>query len=450
MRCTLAGTSFFALACHASGVAFAMPPLQVKPGADLARCLELADRNHPHLLAARAKVKKTKARLTEARFAPFSQFRASGGMALAPTVLGSSTFSPNTDASLGSSLGLAWRAGIDGALPLYTFGKITNLWEAAEAGVEVEEHGLEVTRDEVRYDVRRAYLGLQLARDALDLIVEANDKVDDAVKKLEREVEEEDGDPIDLLKLQTYTSEIEARQAEAEKFLEIATAGLRFYTGVPELELMDEPLRIPEHELGGLTRYLRAARVHRPEVLMARAGLVAREAQVELARSQLYPTLGLGLSVGLSAAPEVADQINPFVSDGGNYVHYGAAVVFQWQLDFAPGYARVKQAEADLAEMLALDKKALGGVAAQVEEAYAEAKHWKKRYDAYLKAERYARKWLSTVQQAIDIGTMEERDLVDPAKSYAEHRYNSLNATMEYRLAVAKLAKATGWDAVAT
>ncbi|MSP26020.1 MAG: TolC family protein [Myxococcales bacterium] len=437
-----------ALAAEAVPIA-AVPVPRVVTGADLARCLELADRNHPNLLVARAKVAHTKARLLEAEAAPFSRFRATGGMALAPTVLGSSVFSPNTDASLGSSLGVAWRVGVEGALPLFTFGKLTSLWDAAEAGVEVQERELDMTRDEVRLEVRRAYFGLQLARDALDLIGDAKAKVDEAVRKLEREVEEADADPIDLLKLQTYVAGIDAREAEAEKYLATAEAGLRFYSGEPALVLRDEPLSMPDHELGTVSRYLRAARVYRPEVLMAKAGLLAREAQLNLARAQLYPDIGLGLSFGLSAAPEIADQINPFVSDGGNYVHYSAALVFQWQLDFLPSYARIKQAEAQLAEVIALDRKALGGVAAQVEEAFAEAKHWKKRFDAYLKAERYARRWLATVQQAIDIGTMEERDLIDPAKAYAEQRYNTLNATMEYRLALAKLAKATGWDAVA-
>ncbi len=53
------------------------------------------------------------------------------------------------------------------------------------------------------------------------------------------------------------------------------------------------------------------------------------------------------------------------------------------------------------------------------------------------------------MQLAIDIDTMEDKDLIDPAKAAAEHRYNVLNATMQYNLAIAKLAKVTGWDAIA-
>ena len=182
---------------------------------------------------------------------------------------------------------------------------------------------------------------------------------------------------------------------------------------------------------------------------MARAGVAAREAELGLSRSNMFPDMGLALSAGLSAAPEVANQINPFVKDGGNYFTYGAALVFQWKLDFVPGYARINQAEAKLMEMVAMDRQALGGVAAQVEEAYAEVIDWQGRLAAYEKAAGYAKKWLVSVQQAIDVGTMEEKDLVDPAKAWASHRYNVLSAIMEYNLALSKLAQVTGWDAIA-
>jgi len=370
-------------------------------------------------------------------------------VSLAPTVLGNQLYSPNTDASLTSSLGVAWRFGVSGVVPLWTFGKITNLWDAAEANVALNEATVEVERDSVRLDVRKAYLGLQLARDALHLLDKAMGELRDEVAKLDKEVEEDEADPLDLLELQTFVAELDVKKSEAERFERVAIAGLRFYSGVSNLTLADEPLKQCAHKLGHLSRYLSAARLHRPEVKQAKAGIAAREAQVRLSRSKLFPDLGLGLNMGLSAAPEVADQINPFVSDGGNYFHYGAAIVFQWRLDFVPGIARIAYAEAQLQEVMALDRKALGGVAAEVEQAYAEVVDWQKRLEAYRKAEGYSRKWFVMVQNGIDVGTMDEDELLDPAKRYAEHRYNVLKATMEYNLAMSKLAKATGWDAIA-
>jgi hypothetical protein len=53
------------------------------------------------------------------------------------------------------------------------------------------------------------------------------------------------------------------------------------------------------------------------------------------------------------------------------------------------------------------------------------------------------------VQQGIDVGTFEDPDIVDPAKEYALRRFALMTATFDYNVAIAKLALATGWDAIA-
>ncbi|MEO5728408.1 MAG: TolC family protein, partial [Byssovorax sp.] len=74
---------------------------------------------------------------------------------------------------------------------------------------------------------------------------------------------------------------------------------------------------------------------------------------------------------------------------------------------------------------------------------------WKKRVDIYAKAVQTAKRWLVMVQQGIDVGTIADKELLDPAKAYALNRFNQLNAIMELDLAMSRLAKATGWDAIA-
>ena len=430
----------------------AQPGVAAAPGAlvaDLPRVLELADRNHPNVIMARAKLLQARAQLDEAHWAPFSQWSFSGGIGLAPTVRGNNAFSPNTDVSLTSSLGLAWQANLNGVVPLWTFGKITHLWEAAEANVQVNAAQIEKERDGVRVDVRKAYFGLQLARDSLIMLRDVRKALDQAVARLDEEVAAEKSDPIEGLRLKTYAAELEARESEAERYARIALTGLRFYTGVAVLDIPDVPLKGPKHQLGHVSRYLTAARVHRPEIAMAHAGVTARAAQVELARSQLFPDIGVGLSAGVATAPEVANQINPFVNDPGNYFRYGFALVMQWKMDLLPQSARIRYAEAQLEEMRAQQSFALGGVGSEVEVAYAEVVDWKRRVETFGKATRYAKQWLVRVQAGIDTGTLEDKDLLDPARQFATQKFNLLNATMELDMALSRLAKATGWDAIA-
>ncbi len=417
--------------------------------AGLPRILELADRNHPNVLAARARLKQVRAQLDEAHFAPFMQFKLTGGVALAPNIRGNNIFSPNTDASLTSNLGVAWRFGVDGILPLWTFGKITNLWDAASANVRVHEGGVEKERDAVRYDVRKAFFGLRFARDAKHLLGEVKKELAKAEARAGEALEGDDGDPIDLAQVQTVAAEIEARESEALRYEQNALTGLRFYTGIATLDVDDVPLAAPRHPLGHMARYLTAARLHRPEVQMVRAGLDARQAQVRMARSQLFPDVGLLLQAGVSAAPEISNVLNPYVGDPGNYFRYGLALVFQWKLDLIPGEARLRFADAQLEEMRATEQLALGGVGTEVEIAYDEANDWKKRAESYGKAVSAAKRWLILVSQGIDVGTKETKDLIEPAKSYALNKVSQLNALYEYNLAMARLAKATGWDAIA-
>ena len=416
---------------------------------DLPHVLELADHNHPNIAASRARLEQARADLYEAHFEPFGQFQMNGGVALAPTLRGNNVFSPNSDVTLTTSLAVGWQAGIQGVVPLWTFGKIENLWDAAGAAVHLKEADVERERDAVRVDVRKAYFGVQLARDALVLLKDVHGALDSARATLQKQIEKDSADPIDLLKLETYGSELDVRQSEAERYLRVALSGLRFYAGVPTLDVPDKPLSPPKHELGHVTRYLMAASVHRPELAMARAGIAAREAQVQLARSQLFPNIGLGLGVAMSAAPAIADQINPYVVDPGNFFHFSAALVFQWKLDFFAQDARINAAKAQLDEVRAMQRFALGGAAVEVETAYAEVVDWKKRVDAYAKATKTAKKWLVSVQQGIDVGTSAEKDVLEPAKAYALNRFNQLNAVMELDMAMSRLAKATGWDSIA-
>ncbi|MEM9693473.1 MAG: TolC family protein [Myxococcota bacterium] len=182
------------------------PRSSAAAGTSLRRCLELAERNHPKLAEARAKVAQVRAQLQEAYYTPFSQFRLQGGFGLAPTLRGSAVFSPNTDASLTSSLGMAWQAGINGVVPLWTFGKLDNLWDAARHNVDLNEGQADMARDAVRFDVRQAYLGLQLARDGLHLLDNAQGQIDKAVDNLSRSMGSASSSSTCCLRLSTALS----------------------------------------------------------------------------------------------------------------------------------------------------------------------------------------------------------------------------------------------------
>jgi outer membrane protein TolC len=425
-------------------------PVHARHTYTLKECLGFAERNYPKIHEAAAQLARMRAQVWEAKTAPYSAFTATGGVVLAPTLTGTAIYSPNTDATITSSMALAWRVGIEGAIPLWTFGKITSAVDAAEAQTKVGEQNIRKAKNEVRLSVRQAYYGTLLSRDAQALLNEALSRVEQYLPRVEEKVQAGEGDDIQLIKLRIHHAELEARRSEAEKQERIALVSLRFLTGVgPGLDVPDVPLKKVPHALGPVTQYLTAARLFRPEINMAHAGILARRALVDLERARFFPDIALGLSASRSYAPEVADQLNPFVRDEANYTRYGIGLVMNWSLDFLPRAARVAQAEAQLEEIRATERFALGGVGVEVETAFAEANDAQKRLEAFSDAARYARQWLVKVQQGIDVGTYEDEDIVDPAKEYALRRFSQMSATLDYNVAMAKLALATGWDAVA-
>ncbi len=411
--------------------------------------LALAEKNYPKVREARARHAFKKAQIWEARTAPFSEFTVKGGVGIAPTLSGTAVYSPSSDVALTKNLALAWQLQVEGVVPLWTFGKITNLWDAAEANARLGEHEVDKEKNAIRMDVRRAYYGVLLARDSRILLRRATKNLDEYIEDLQEDVDDGEGDEIELLKLKIQRAELTARGTDADKGETAALAGLRFYAGTDGLvDVPDIPLEPIAHTLGPVARYLEAARLHRPEINMARAGVAARRAQVELAKARFYPDLGLGIRAGIIRAGEITDQRNPFTNDPGNRATYGMGFVLQWKLDFLPQVAKLAQARAQLEEVRATERFALGGIAAEVEVSYAEAEAAKTKLDAWSEATDYAKRWLIKVQQGIDLGLSEDSELVEPSKTYALKKASEMEALYDFNIAMAKLAQATGWEAM--
>jgi outer membrane protein TolC len=417
----------------------------------LGRCIALADASSPQIRQAQDRLEQARAQLDEAKWAPWMQFSLSGGLAVVPEVRGTAVYSPNTSISLSSGLaGTAGRVSIDGVIPLWTFGKISSIKRVAEGQAAVAAIDVERFKIMVHHDVRRAWFGVMLAHDARYLLDQAGRKLDDAIAKAD---ERDDVDEVDLLRMKTYRAEIKARLGEIEKYERIGMAALRFFTGVAApatFAVPDEPIAAPRKPLVDELVYLAAARIHRPEIRQVREGVKAREAQVDYAKARLYPDVGIGLSFSYANSPVIADQTNPFVVDGANYLpSYGVGVVFRWNLDFLPGSARVRYAEWQLAETRDLEQYALGGVGVEVSTAYATARDALVREQAYGEAETLSKRWVSTVSAAMSVGTREEREIIDPLRAYLTNRYNHLQAIMDLDLAYSQLALSTGDESIA-
>jgi outer membrane protein TolC len=433
------------------------PIATIKPHAyTLAECLALTERNHPYLWAARARLAFVHAQLDEARWTPYSYWGANATTGVLPTIGGTPFYNQVPRSALNQGFGQDFQPflqfSVRGTLPIYTFDKIGSIRRAAEAQVRYNEWDIERNRFQVRFDVRRAYFGLMLARDAIYIADDVLNKLNKGIENVTKKLEENDTsvEESDRLRLEIYKDELLARVAEARKGEQYATAALRFFTGVQTaFDIPDEPLKRPETPLGPIVRYLTAARLFRPDINLARAGVAARRAQVDFARAQLYPNIGMGLGFSYAVAPSATPQNTAWIGDPFN--GFGAAIGFgvEWGLDLLPKSARVSQAESQLEEARALERYALGGVAVEVENAYASAGEAKTREENWDRAEHRSKRWISSIQDAIDLGTRDDRQIIEPLRAYVFARANHVQALMDFNLALCELARVTGWDAAA-
>lgn len=416
------------------------------PARDLETLSEAAVDRWPSLDAARHRLAAARARLDEATISPFFQFEATAAVTLAPEARGTSVYSPDPQLPLSN----AWRPvasiGVEGAIPLYTFGKLSAARAAARAGVRAAEQERFRAQARLLHDVRRAYFNLQLALDVLQMIGEGQGKLEDAVAQLEERIEA--GDPEvnehDRWRLSTTVAEVQARRSEAVRLEQTARAGLTVLTGLADVRIPECPIEPVAFEPEPLAHYVRLAGAERPEVGMLQAGIAAREASLDATRARYFPDIALAMSASYSYGPGVTDQTNPFVVDRANYTSLGAALVARWSFDVWGNAHRVSRAESELGETRAQVEEARRGIELEVAATYEELQDARRREEAWGRGRRDARSWFVASAQAYQVGALEPRELVDAVKTYFTARFNHLQAIRDYNMAVASLERVTG------
>ena len=420
----------------------------------LAECLQLADRNHPNIWAARARLAYFHGQLDEARWVPFWQWSAQANFALIRPLGGTAQYGAPPYSSLNylpsESTEPFFQFSVSGAVPIYTFGKIDAVSRAAEAQVRVGQWDMEKARQQVRMDLRRAYFGVLFGRDLRALLDEVGKRIDVVLAGIDKRMAAgaPGFDDWEHTRIEVYRHEVFARNGEPMKSEAFGLAALRFMTGVQSgFDVADPKLTRPNVTLGPILQYLTMARLFRADVNMARAGVEARKGQLELQRARFFPDVGLGIGGGYSTAPAAIMQHNIWVIDPYNgFFAPGIGIGARWSLDLWPNMARVEQVASQLEETRALERYALGGIAVEVEQAYGNAFEADKREREWARVEGETRRWMAQVQAQIDDDKKDERALMEPLRAYVNARINHLFALYDYAIALSDLARVCGRD----
>ena len=344
--------------------------------------------------------------------------------------------------------GIFGRAEITLVQPLYTFGKISSLREAASRGIQVSEAAVDQKATEVALQVKQFYYGYLLAHQIREFVDSIRDELQKTLEKAERQVEA--GSPaatwVDVYKLRAFLAEVDKNIDEAEEGLKLAGSALRMALRLEEgveFELSDTliPVKV---DLKNIESYINAAKELRPEFAQLKEGIRAREALVEAAAADQYPM------IYAAALADVADATNrdfsnvPLARDPLNHVEAGVVVGMKWHFDFGITKGRIDEARAEYMKLLHKKDFADNGIPLQVRKAYLELQKAQQDIETTERAYRNARRWLVTTVANFDLGIGEAKDVADAVQVYARMRADNFRAIYNQRISWANLAFATG------
>jgi len=421
---------------------------EAPPELNLAQLERRALKTWPGVRAARARLDAAQAQLDEAWVSPFLQSTVTAGVSLAPEVRGSPIFSPDPQLPVDNPWQPVLGFSIEGAVPLWTFGKLPAARDAARAGISAAQADRSRVRNQLRYDVRRAYFALQLALDLRQMLDEALPLIRDYASTLEERLADGDEEVTDLdqYRLEAALAEIAAREADADRLEATARAALSILTGVQRFTIPACPIEAVDVELEPREHYTSRAAEDRPEVRMLEAAVRARQASVDFAEAGFFPDLALAYRFSTTYSPGITDQTNPFVIDQSNYTSISAGLVLRWSLDLWGNAYRVDRANAQLEDTRQRSREAQRGIALEVTEAYEAARAAQRQVESWGRGRRAARRWFIASSQGAGVGVIESRELVDAVRTYMTARYSHLQAIHDFNAALANLERSSGTE----
>lgn len=356
--------------------------------------------------------------------------------------------SPDTSTSL-SDIRWFTEVQLEAVQPLYTFGRLAGLADAARAGVEASRRGLEASRSEVRLQVRQLYWGVALGEALSELADEVLDRLAEADSILTVRDEEGLVTQNDLFKFDIFEYEVHKRHREARDGLEVASGTLRAALGLdPRAPIRTEEgaLAPVEADIAGLDRYLEIASRRRPEFGQLVSGIAARNALARSRRAERLPQLFLGIQIAWNRAPSRFDPNNPFVNNPTNFFRPGVAVGFSWNANLFRTGDEVRLAEHEAARLESRREPLSARVRLEVQEAYLDVIRARDDLAGSERALRASENWFRAEQQTFDLGVSEMEDLVEAFQANVEMRTEHLRNIFVYNTALARLSHAAGLD----
>jgi len=417
---------------------------------DLRQCIKRAVELSPEVAEASYEVKRFEAKRHQAEGAYYPQVEILAITAPSPRARGDQVSSPD-DSTEPVINGIFGRTEITLVQPLYTFGRLGRLREAAERAIKATQAERAGTISDVILRTKRLYYTIQFAKALRTHILDIRKTLTQALDRVNRRLEKAlpTADVVDQYKLMTFLGVVDARLNEVEESLAVAMDALRTMTGIDEdveFDIVDEPFLPLGNSLKPLKESIRDARQRRPEFIQLREGIKAKRALVEAERSGYYPVFFMGFKGSIAGASNRDRLHNPFVFDEFNHSYASVFLGLRWTIDFGITKGRLMEAKAELNKLLEKKRFADEGIPFEVRKVYMDIEKARKDIKATESAYKNAKRWLVAAMSNFDMGVGEAKDVADAIQMYALTKADYLKAIYNERLSYANLIHVTGMD----
>jgi multidrug efflux system outer membrane protein len=350
------------------------------------------------------------------------------------------------------SAGVSFAVGgkLEAMLPIYTFGKISEAKNAALAGVDAGEAGIEKARQDVALEVRRAYYGWLLANASVEILEDGESKLKEAEKKLLKMLEElnEDVTDRDLFKLRYYSAQVNSMLIQARSGRQVVLEALRFLTGIEglgrEKQIKEIDLEAPAEEPGSPDDYLTKAKKLRPELKQLNAAVDAASAAVEIQKSSFFPDFYIAGYIKGSYSPAHDFIENSLLNHGYTYYDHGLTLGMRITLDIPQKMARLDESRANLRKIRAQQSQAAEAVGLEIKNRLETLRSARENLKALKKGRRAAKAWMRANFMSYGVGISNTKDLLDSLAAYAKARMELYQAHHDTLVAHDRLKAATG------
>ncbi|NNE47217.1 MAG: TolC family protein [Rhodothermales bacterium] len=333
--------------------------------------------------------------------------------------------------------------------PLYTWGELDGNIRAATSAVVMEDASIRDKEIDVAYRTAELYYGLLLTEALTVVVKDAGDIVEQAKEEIDRLLQEgaADVDDADLFQVLITEQEFKRRVVEVDEKRRTAATALRRQLFLPDDvtvavdEVILSQIRL---EPETLEWYQELAMLHRPELERANAGLAARRALVDVARSNYYPKIFLGGRFRAAGTSGRYSQPNPYHGDRLRGTSVEAGLGVRLGLSFHQTRARVEQARAQANEVGFQLDGLRQLILFEVEEAFRGLSIADAALTSTHEAYRLSKEWLQmeTVNFDLDLGDTE--NLVKAVRANLDLQADRYQATYRYNLAALKLLRSCG------